>query len=151
MTLKLTEGDRFPVESLLPVPGGPSVVYFYPRDLTAGCTLQAKRFTELYPQFQELGYEVIGVSMDSQEKHAEFARECDIPFPLATDEEGELTRRLGILQEIEGYGAMPQRVTFLLDADGTILRLWQVEQGREPAGLNPDEVLGAIAAKNPAS
>src|SRR5581483_12203341 len=88
MSTTLKVGDRFPVERLTPRPDGAAVVYFYPRDLTPGCTLQAKRFNDLYDRFRDLGFEVIGVSMDARESHDEFTRECSLRFPLATDEGG---------------------------------------------------------------
>jgi len=146
MSTTLKVGDRFPVERLTPRPDGAAVVYFYPRDLTPGCTLQAKRFNDLYDRFRDLGFEVIGVSMDARESHDEFTRECSLRFPLATDEGGALTRDLGILQSHEQFGEMPRRVTFLLDGDATVRRIWEVEPGLETAEANPDEVLAEAGA-----
>jgi peroxiredoxin Q/BCP len=147
MALNLGEGDRFPVEQLDPQPSGPAVVYFYPRDLTAGCTLQAKRFNDLYDSFRDAGYEVIGVSVDSSEKHAEFVQECGLRFPLASDMGGKLSGNIGILMPAaSGDDMVSQRVTFLLDGDGTIRKIWQVERGLEFAEANPQDVLAAIGS-----
>ena len=136
-TLKV--GDRFPVERLRPRPDGPAVVYFYPRDSTPGCTVEAQGFNERYDAFREAGYEVIGVSVDSDESHAGFAEECGLRFPLASDTDLSLSSELGILRETE-WGQMAARTTFLLAADATIERIWSVKD----AGEHPAEVLTAI-------
>ena len=67
----LEVGDHFPVEKLSVKPEGPAVVYFYPADLTPGCTMEAKAFNDRYDRFRDAGYEVIGVSVDSVERHVE--------------------------------------------------------------------------------
>ena len=138
-TLKV--GDRFPVERLRPRPDGPAVVYFYPRDSTPGCALEAQGFNERYDAFREAGYEVIGVSVDSDESHAGFAQECGLRFPLVSDADLSLSSELGILRETE-WGQMAARTTFLLAADATIERIWSVKD----SGEHPAEVLAAIEA-----
>ncbi len=91
----LEVGDHFPVEKLAVEPKGPAVVYFYPADLTPGCTMEAKAFNDNYDRFRGAGYEVIGVSTDSDERHEEFRQECGLRFPLVSDEGAELTGSLG--------------------------------------------------------
>jgi thioredoxin-dependent peroxiredoxin len=134
-------GERFPVEKLEPVPSGKAVVYFYPKDSTPGCTLEAKRFNDLYDRFQEAGYDVIGVSVDTEQSHASFAEECGLRFPLVSDEDHSLSKQLGVLKD-RGHGPASTRTTFLLGDDGTIERIWNVTD----AGSHPDEVLAAIDA-----
>jgi|SRR5581483_8608504 len=138
----LEPGARFPVEKLPVQPDGPAVVYFYPEDLTPGCTMEAKGFNDRYDRFREAGYEVIGVSFDNDERHAEFRAECGLRFPLVTDEGGALTSELEILKDYGQYGKLPARVTFLLDGNGIVQRVWDVED----AAAHPEEVLGAVQA-----
>ncbi len=136
----LQVGDRFPVEKLPIALSGPAVVYFYPEDLTPGCTIEAKRFDDNYDRFREAGYEVVGVSLDSAERHEEFRHECGLRFPLVADTGGELTNALDLMKDYGQYGFLARRVTFLLDADGVVQRIWEV--GDE--GSHPDEVLAAV-------
>jgi len=135
----LEVGQRFPVERLSARPDGPAVVYFYPAALTPGCTMESKRFSELYNRFREAGYEVIGVSTDKAEKNEEFRTTCHLVFPLHSDEDEGLTTDLGLLKDYGEFGWHAQRVTFLLDADGVVQQVWDVED----AGAHPDEVLAA--------
>jgi peroxiredoxin Q/BCP len=136
----LQVGERFPVERLSVRPKGPAVVYFYPAALTPGCTMESKRFSDLYDRFREAGYEVIGVSVDPAEKNEEFRAECDLPFPLVSDEGAGVTTDIGVLKDYGEYGWLAARVTFLLDADGVVERVWDVTE----AGEHPDEVLAAV-------
>jgi peroxiredoxin Q/BCP len=136
----LQVGERFPVERLSVQPNGPAVVYFYPAALTPGCTMESQRFSELYDRFRDAGYEVIGVSTDQAEKNEEFRTECNLAFPLVSDEGGGLTTDLGVLKDYGEYGWLAQRVTFLLDAGGVVQQVWDVGD----AGAHPDEVLAAV-------
>src|SRR5205823_5383634 len=113
LALMLEVGDRFPVEKLSVQPGGPTVVYFYPADLTPGCTLEAKGFNVRYDRFREAGYEVIGVSLDTDERHDEFRAECGLAFPLVSDEGGTLTEELDLLKDYGDNGLLTRRVTCL--------------------------------------
>jgi peroxiredoxin Q/BCP len=137
----LEVGDRFPVEKLSVQPDGPAVVWFYPADLTPGCTMEAKAFNDRYDSFRDAGYEVIGVSVDSDERHEEFRQECGLRIPLASDVGAVLTGELGLLKDYSDYGSFARRVTFLLDADGTIRKIWDVKD----AGGHPEEVLAEVA------
>jgi peroxiredoxin Q/BCP len=121
-------------------PDGPAVVYFYPEDLTPGCTMEAKGFNDRYARFREAGYEVIGVSLDSDERHDEFRQECGLDFPLVADTGAALTTELGLLKDYGEYGVLPRRVTFLLDADGVVERVWDVKD----AAAHPEEVLAIV-------
>jgi peroxiredoxin Q/BCP len=135
----LEEGDTFPVEALSAPLEGPTVVYFYPADLTPGCTREAEGFNELYGDFRDAGVEVVGVSTDSPESHERFRNECGLRFPLVADEGGALTTGLGLMKEYGEYGSLAARVTVLLDADGVVRRVWQVED----VDAHPEEVLSA--------
>jgi len=133
-------GDRFPVERLSVQPGGPAVVYFYPEAMTPGCTMESKGFSDRYQRFRDAGYEVIGVSTDAAEKNDEFRSTCDLAFPLHSDEDEGLTTDLGLMKDYGEYGWHARRVTYLLDADGIVQRVWDVDD----AAAHPDEVLAAV-------
>ena len=136
----LEVGDRFPVEKLSVRPEGPAVIFFYPAALTPGCTMEAKAFNDRYQQFRDAGYEVIGVSTDLTDKNAEFRSECALDFPLVSDEDASLTSGLDLMKDYGEYGSFARRVTYLLDADGVVQRVWDVTD----AGEHPEEVLQAV-------
>lgn len=95
-------------------------LYFYPKDKTRGCTEEAKKFRDRWPEFQKQNIDVIGVSIDSVASHKEFAAALKLPFPLLADESRELAKAMGVLR---GFGpvAYASRETFLIDPDGTIV------------------------------
>jgi peroxiredoxin Q/BCP len=92
------------------------VLYFYPRDGTAGCTKQACSFRDSYEAFQELGAEVIGVSSDGLEAHREFAAAHLLPFRLLSDADNRVRKMYGAMGALN----MPGRVTFVIDKRGVI-------------------------------
>lgn len=108
--------------------GKPAVIWFYPKDMTPGCTTEAQDFSALAPQFQEAGVTLLGVSKDPPERHAKFIAKHDLAVPLATDAaDGGLSDALGIWTEKQLYGKRFMgmvRTTYLLDADGRIARVW---------------------------
>jgi peroxiredoxin Q/BCP len=138
----LQPGDRFPVEKLSVQPDGPAVVWFYPAALTPGCTMEAKAFNDRYQRFRDAGYEVIGVSVDETAKNDEFRSECGLAFPLVSDTEATLTTELDLIKQYGDHGAFARRVTYLLDADGIVQQVWDVED----AGAHPEDVLAAVEA-----
>lgn len=108
--------------------GRPVVVYFYPKDDTSGCTLEAQDFTRLLADFQAAGAAVIGISPDSAKSHAKFAAKYDIPFPLASDETKEVCAAYGVWVEKSMYGRKymgVERSTFLIGRDGRIAGIWR--------------------------
>jgi len=138
----LRPGDRFPVEKLSTPPDGPAVVFFYPAALTPGCTMEAKGFNDRYQSFRDAGYEVIGVSVDTSEKNDEFRSECELDFPLVSDTDTTLTTELDLMKQYGEYGTFARRVTYLLDGDGIVQQVWDVED----AAAHPQEVLAAVEA-----
>jgi thioredoxin-dependent peroxiredoxin len=124
-------GDRFPVETLgLAAGDGPVVVYFYPRAGTEGCTLEALEFNRSLPRLLEAGVRLVGVSIDPKDANAQFAADCELDFPLVSDEGGKLTSRLGLMKNYGEYGDMAARVTLLVDENGVIQELWSVDDIR---------------------
>lgn len=107
--------------------GSPLVLYFYPKDDTPGCTKEAIAFTELAAEFERAGAKVVGVSKDPPAKHIKFADKHNLKVDLATDENGSVTEAFGVWVEKNMYGRKYmgiQRATFLIDADGTVVKSW---------------------------
>lgn len=99
------------------------VLYFYPRDDTPGCTLQATEFSELIELFEEAGAQVVGVSQDDCFSHQAFRDKLGLKIPLLADVEGEACSSYGVLQEKARYGVKVlgiQRSTFVIDRDGIV-------------------------------
>jgi peroxiredoxin Q/BCP len=101
--------------------GQRTVLYFYPKDDTPGCTKEACAFRDRMADYGEAGIKVYGVSLDSPESHREFREKYDLNFPLLTDEDGRAAEALGVLRE---NGAVANRVTFLLAPDGSIAKVY---------------------------
>jgi peroxiredoxin Q/BCP len=121
-------GDRFPVEELaLPDGQGPLIVYFYPRAGTPGCTVEAQEFNRRYDDLGEAGVRLVGISVDPAEANDAFAAECELRFPLVSDPSGQLTTRLGLMKRYGDYGEMAARVTVLVDENGVVEEVWDVE------------------------
>jgi peroxiredoxin Q/BCP len=109
---KLAAGD---------ITGQKTVLYFYPKDDTPGCTKEACAFRDRMDDYREAGIQVYGVSLDSPESHRRFREKNNLNFPLLTDEEGRAAEALGVLRENR---EVANRVTFLLDPDGKIARVY---------------------------
>lgn len=94
------------------------VIYFYPKDETAGCTKQACAFRDHYQDFQDAGAEVIGISSDSEESHGSFVDHHNLPFVLLSDKDGELRKQFGVPPSL--LGLLPGRVTYIVDKQGIV-------------------------------
>jgi peroxiredoxin Q/BCP len=94
------------------------VLYFYPKDETPGCTIEACTFRDEYEDFTAAGAEVIGVSDDSVDSHDSFAKHHRLPFVLASDPGGTLRSKMGVERGLAGM--MAGRVTFVIDKEGVI-------------------------------
>ena len=101
--------------------GQTTVLYFYPKDDTPGCTKEACAFRDRMADYERAGIQVYGVSLDSPESHRRFREKYNLNFPLLTDEGGRAADALGVLRE---GGKRANRVTFLLDPGGTISRVY---------------------------
>lgn len=97
------------------------VLYFYPADNTGGCTREACDFRDARPQFDVADAVVLGVSCDDQASHQDFTGRYDLNFPLLVDADGEICGAFGV----PIHGTQPQRVTFLIDRQGMIRRVWE--------------------------
>lgn len=132
------------MHSLSDYRGQKVVLYFYPRDNTAGCTKQACGFAELYPQFQEKGSVVLGVSKDSVASHKRFEQKHGLPFTLLSDTELVVIQAYDVWKEKKLYGKASMgvvRTTYLIDEEGVIVKAF----GKVKAADNPAQMLGELA------
>ena len=129
----------------LAAPGGPLVLYFYPKDDTSGCTREAQDFTALAGDFTKAGARVIGVSRDPMKKHEKFIGKYDLKVPLASDEDGRISEAFGTWIEKSMYGRKymgMERATFLISPDGRVVKAWR--KVKVPG--HAQEVLTAVRA-----
>ena len=119
------------------------ILYFYPKDNTAGCTRQACAFGELYPQFREKGAVVLGVSKDSVASHKRFEQNHGLPFTLLSDPEKAVIQAYDVWKEKKNYGKISMgvvRTTYLIDEQGVIIRAFD----KVKAADNPAQMLGEL-------
>ena len=120
-----------------------AVVYFYPRDFTPGCTLEAHDFTLHYKKFEESGINIIGVSPDDEESHRKFREKMKIPYGLAADPQNIISRNYGVYGPKKFMGKEyigVNRSTFLIGNNGKILKVFNKVK---PAG-HAMEVLASL-------
>jgi thioredoxin-dependent peroxiredoxin len=135
---KLKPGTKVP-EFSLPMTGGASwslkeatgkklVIYFYPRDMTSGCTRESQDFRDRAADFRKAGAQIVGVSRDSVASHGKFAAKESLPFPLLADTQEKLCKMFDVIREKSLYGRKymgVERSTFLIDATGTLRQEWR--------------------------
>jgi thioredoxin-dependent peroxiredoxin len=135
---KIKPGSKVP-EFSLPMTGGGTwslkdaagrklVIYFYPRDMTSGCTREAQDFRDLHGAFRKAGVEIVGVSRDSVAAHDKFAARESLPFPLLADADERLCRMFDVIKQKSLYGRNylgVERSTFLLDGAGRLRQEWR--------------------------
>jgi peroxiredoxin Q/BCP len=105
----------------------PHLIYFYPKDNTPGCTKEACTIRDAWKDFEAAGLKVVGVSKDSEASHLKFQNKHSLPFPLIADTELELAKAFGVYGEKKFMGKTFQavhRISFLIAADGTILKTY---------------------------
>lgn len=108
--------------------GKKSVLFFYPKDDTPGCTKEACSFTEHVAKFKKLGVNVFGISPDAHESHQKFTEKYSLKIPLLSDPEHKVAEKFGAWREKNMYGKISmgiQRSTFLIDAEGKVLKVWK--------------------------
>lgn len=128
------------LRSLSDYKGQKVVLYFYPKDMTSGCTKQACLFAQLYPQFREKDAVVLGVSKDSVSSHKKFIEKYGLPFTLLSDPDTKVIQKYDVWKEKSMYGKKYYgvvRSTYLIDEKGVIIKAFDKVKPAE----NPDEVL----------
>ena len=124
MTTALSDGTSID----LGAPGGKLVLYFYPKDDTSGCTREAQDFTAMADDFAAAGAKVVGVSRDEMKKHDKFIAKYELAVPLAADTDGAISDAFGTWVQKSMYGRKymgMERATFLIGADGEVIREWR--------------------------
>ena len=119
------------------------ILYFYPKDNTAGCSKQACGFAERYPQFLEKGAVVLGVSKDSVTSHKNFETKYELPFTLLSDPERQVIEAYDVWKEKKNYGKVSMgvvRTTYLIDENGIIVKAMD----KVKAADNPQQMLEAL-------
>jgi thioredoxin-dependent peroxiredoxin len=136
MAAKIAVGAKVPPFSL-PATGGAAwkakageklVIYFYPKDMTSGCTLESQQFRDLYPAFRKAKVTVVGISRDSVRSHEKFKEKEQLPFDLLADEEEKVCKLFDVIQEKTLYGRKFMgvvRSTFLIDEKGVLRQEWR--------------------------
>ena len=131
------------MHSLSEYRGKKVILYFYPKDNTAGCTKQACGFAERYPQFTEKGAVVLGVSKDSVASHKKFEEKYGLPFTILADPELVAIQAYDVWQEKKNYGKTYMgvvRTTYLIDENGKIVKAFD----KVKAADNPEQMLGEL-------
>jgi peroxiredoxin Q/BCP len=104
------------------------VIYFYPKDMTAGCTRESQDFRDLVAAFRKAGTQIVGISRDSVTSHQKFTEKEQLPFPLLSDTDEKVCKLFDVIQEKSLYGRKYlgiERSTFLLDSKGVLRHEWR--------------------------
>ena len=137
------QSDTGDTVKLSDLKGRPVVLYFYPKDDTPGCTVEACEFRDSYDVFRERGAEILGVSPDDEASHARFKNKYSLPFTLLADPEHKVADVYGVWGEKKYAGKTYEgihRSTFVIDAEGNVAK---VMHSVKPDG-HPDQVLAAL-------
>ncbi|SNS28439.1 peroxiredoxin Q/BCP [Noviherbaspirillum humi] len=121
----MTGGTEFQLQNYR---GRKLVLYFYPKDNTPGCTTESMHFRDLYPQFQERGAEIFGISRDSIASHDNFKGKLELPFELISDPDEKLCNLFEVMKVKNMYGKKVrgvERSTFVIDASGNLVKEWR--------------------------
>lgn len=120
------------------------VVYFYPKDFTAGCTAETKAFGENYDAILSMGAEILGISSDSAGSHSSFAQECGARFPLLADTGGRVREAYGAKSS---FGLIPGRVTFVIDKYGVVKHIFSSQLKPKQHIAEAVEALKSISSR----
>ena len=124
-TLSTEKGELITLSALR---GKKVVLYFYPKDMTPGCTKESCDFRDHHPDFKKLGVEVFGISKDSAKTHTKFKEKCSLPFTLLVDPNADVCEAYGVINKKSLFGKTflgIQRSTFLIDENGNIRAIWR--------------------------
>jgi peroxiredoxin Q/BCP len=124
-SVPVTNGEKW---KLSDAKGEKVVIYFYPKDMTTGCTRESQDFRDLYPAFKRAKVRVLGISRDSIKSHDKFRDKEKLPFELLSDADEKVCKLFDVIKEKSLYGRKYMgidRSTFLIDADGVLRREWR--------------------------
>ena len=124
-TLDTDSGERL---SLKDLKGRPVVLYFYPKDDTPGCTVEACEFRDAFPRFKGTKAVILGISPDSVASHVKFKTKFDLPFTLLADPDHAIAEKYGVWQKKSMYGRTYMgiaRTTFVIDKDGKVAKVFE--------------------------
>lgn len=141
-TLLNQDGESVTLSQYL---GKKVILYFYPKDNTPGCTKQACGFAQLYPDFNERGAVILGVSKDSVKSHKKFQEKYQLPFTLLSDPELQVIQAYDVWQEKNMYGKKVMgvvRTTYLINEEGIIKKAYT----KVKAAQNPEDMLEVLNA-----
>lgn len=151
--LQLKENDKAPDFELADQDNNPHklssylskwvLLYFYPKDMTSGCTVEACNFRDNFPLFEKLPIKVIGISVDSVESHKKFEQKHALPFTLLADIGKEVVKKYGVWQEKSMYGRKyfgTVRTSFLINPQGKITKIYN----KVKPALHANEVLNDL-------
>jgi peroxiredoxin Q/BCP len=150
----ITTGDKAPAFDLEDETGrrvrldellgeGPVVLFFYPKDSTPGCTVEAGAFAKAYDEFRAAGAQVVGISSDDGSSHRRFKEKCGLPYPLVSDRGGKVRAEYGVPKTL---GILPGRVTYVIDRDGTVRHVFNSQSQPDQ---HPREALKALDRLGP--
>ena len=135
--MALTEGSKVPDFNLIDqnnktisldtLSGKPAVLYFYPKDETPGCTVEACEFRDIYAEFNQMDCEIYGISPDDEASHKKFIGNHSLPFTLLCDTDKKMINDYGVWGEKNMYGKESMgiiRSTFLIDKEGVLIKKW---------------------------
>ncbi|HEV7814567.1 MAG TPA: peroxiredoxin [Janthinobacterium sp.] len=137
----MTSGHTFQLSGR---PAAYTILFFYPKDNTPGCTTENIAFRDLYPQFQQAGADIYGISRDSLRSHEGFKAKLGLPFELISDTDEAVCLQFNVMKMKQMYGKTVrgvERSTFVIDAEGKLVKEWR---GVKVAG-HVDEVLEFVA------
>lgn len=138
----LTDGNNKKI-SLADFKGKRVVLYFYPKDMTSGCTQEACDFRDSFPDFQKLKAVILGVSIDSPESHKKFCDKYELPFILLSDADKKVVQKYGVWKEKSMYGRKYmgiERTTFIIDGERVIRKIF----AKVKVSRHADEVMKSL-------
>jgi peroxiredoxin Q/BCP len=139
-SLPSNEGKAISLDDLK---GKRTVLYFYPGDFTSGCTIEAQGFEKNIGKIKELGAQVVGVSVDSVDKHLDFGKKYGLEFPLLSDQGGVVSNKYGSLLDLGFIGKFSNRQTYIISPDSKIEYVFTDVEGR--VASHADDVVQTLA------
>lgn len=124
--------------------GKRTVLYFYPGDFTSGCTIEAQGFERDIAKYKELGVQIVGVSVDSIDKHLDFGKKYNLEFPLLSDQGGAVSSKYGSLLDLSFLGKFSNRQTYIISPDSKVEYVFTDVEGR--VAQHSADVLAKLAS-----